>query len=738
MVSQRRSTPTLFVTLISLSALASGAEIRVVPQFGWGRYGRIGPDRRWAVWWSASTASVRVIDLQRRCLAWTICLQRPQDAAFSPSGSLLGVCGEWRGFVLDLRSGKWTYLPTLRGNRLAFSADGKSLFVVRVRRSAASTSADYGKAGDASSPEAGAELIWADQSGTVLRKYSLRMRHPSVVEVAPDGSKVTVAGVYYEADVKGTREGKRAGTIEEVVDLQSGSVSVNKGPLGKDWPKNYKSRRFDELNPSSTSRTIVQACHAFRFDPNSGILVAFGHNAPQGKMTPEEVRVPSRRGSALVAWHLPTGRFLGNLRRLYALRRVYDVYGFLRPGLLACLASKKAGVGVSLIDLSNKRNWFIRLEGSRSNDLFRLLPTDVVPNADGTRFAVFVPDARRLFTGSLQIWTLREELKLLAEVRSPFHVSMQWSPEGRLFRLREERDDKRVLEIRSQDGRLQKNLRAGDFMELAMTANAGALRTSAPRTPSEATDSVRQSLQASRKQESFARVECFAVSRSGKKLALGLRAGKTGRVVVVDTGTWKQVAELNDIPSVVSACQFAGDGLLLVAHGLGQVKLWNYLTGATIWSSNTGSDNIVAFGYVPGGRYVVCRYTLPAASILDIRDGAVLRSTWSSGWLPPSPVRGWSNPQLVDDGSVMLEARDGSLQISIVETATGKWHMTLCPLPEDQWIIYTPDGYWEGSQNVREWVRFYRGPFLLAPKQAERFRKPLEIRRVLRRLLGAR
>jgi hypothetical protein len=71
---------------------------------------------------------------------------------------------------------------------------------------------------------------------------------------------------------------------------------------------------------------------------------------------------------------------------------------------------------------------------------------------------------------------------------------------------------------------------------------------------------------------------------------------------------------------------------------------------------------------------------------------------------------------------VALEVEQSTIEVNIVVTHSGEKLLTFSAFPNDQWVIYTPEGYWDGSASVHEYVKFYRKDKLLDVRSAERFR----------------
>jgi hypothetical protein len=165
------------------------------------------------------------------------------------------------------------------------------------------------------------------------------------------------------------------------------------------------------------------------------------------------------------------------------------------------------------------------------------------------------------------------------------------------------------------------------------------------------------------------------------------------------------------------------------------IQLWDIKNRRTLWT--TYSILPEQFGYVPGGPYVVCGRLRQSGTVLNLSDGKILRNTCTllrNG--EPPPGLSWSQSQLIADGTWALEMVPETPLVRLVAVATGEVLLTFCTLPKEQWIVYTPDSQWDGSERVTDWVRFYRGLQPLETHQIEALRNRAAIETALRRVFG--
>ena len=84
-------------------------------------------------------------------------------------------------------------------------------------------------------------------------------------------------------------------------------------------------------------------------------------------------------------------------------------------------------------------------------------------------------------------------------------------------------------------------------------------------------------------------------------------------------------------------------------------------------------------------------------------------------------------PTPIGDGRLVLDPVLGSNIIRLAETATGRTIATFAPFADPDWMIWTPEGLWTGSENALDWVSFYRGGTALSREAVLALRNPAEV-----------
>ncbi len=229
------------------------------------------------------------------------------------------------------------------------------------------------------------------------------------------------------------------------------------------------------------------------------------------------------------------------------------------------------------------------------------------------------------------------------------------------------------------------------------------------------------------------RVWRLALDDSGGRLAVAMAGPDRGLVGVASRKTRAIETVLEGLPNLVNALLFVGRDRLLTGSSSGRVQLWDLAARRPLWTAET-KEQVVQFGYVPGSPNVVCCNLYRSGVVLRLEDGKAvyksppLRGSDSDVTLP------WTQPQLFGRGQWALEMDVESMQLRLVELATGRVALTYCGLSEGQWIAFTPAGDWDGSEKAQQWVQFCSGLRPVSPDEAEKRRSRAAIEAVLTRV----
>jgi hypothetical protein len=512
-------------------------------------------------------------------------------------------------------------------------------------------------------------LYLFDLEGRQLARYAVRMSVPQVVDFLKGGRMVRLRGLYGNPMMRVLR----MGSAEQFVDLQTGNTEHNQGPIQRGRPAAPEDPTRVKLPQPTQQKRVAQRSEELHWDEAGGTCVQFGSCVPEGGVAK--------------AWDVRGGRFLGTLGYGISGRQIG---GFVGPATLLANAWEHGECHLSQIDVRNGQITPTRLPAAVS-----------LPAPSGKHLVAHVgwantreqwwelhtlPPAEPLYRAKLD----RRKVRPLA-----------WSRQGRYFvRSRRTGPDAGLTLIRARDGKTDE-IKLGELL---------------------AKHTVREGWDL--------KIWCLDLDEEAGQLAVGVGEPKLGMVLVMRLADRQIETVLEGFPGCPAALRFVADDRLLVGHRRGAVQLWNLQAREPLWTTETQED-LLQFDFVPGGEYLVGGHLFRSASVLRLEDGKLLRKTRPLlGGDSPVPLP-WINPKLIGSGRLALEMDPESLQVRLVETGSGRILLTYCGMPEDQWIVYTPQGDWDGSAGIHEWVRFYDGLRAVEAAAADRRRSPAQIAAVL-------
>jgi WD40 repeat protein len=388
-------------------------------------------------------------------------------------------------------------------------------------------------------------------------------------------------------------------------------------------------------------------------------------------------------GSGLTnAWDVRAGRFLASLGKQ---DQVSGISGFLSSDTILANAWKDGQCRLSMVDVRTGQVVLTRLE-----------PAVSLPAPDGRHFT-----ARTGWYSGQKEWLELYSVPLGQPLfRKPFDRAVMgpsgWSHTGRYFVWSRARGpEAAVLLVHATDGKVE-TIKLGDLFPRHTENDGWRLQ-----------------------------VWSHDLDDGTGRMAVGTgRDPHTGSVAIVRLADKKTETLLERFPSWVTAVRLMTGNCLLTATGDGLVQLWDLRRRKPLWSTPT-QEQVVQFGFLPGSPLVVCVNMFRSASVLRLEDGALLRRT-------DRILGSDSTIQLISGGKLALEMAHESLEVRLTEAVSGTPLLGYCPLPDGQWLVHSPQGDWDGSERVHDWVRFYRGLSLLSPAEAEQHRNPAAIRAVLK------
>ena len=508
-------------------------------------------------------------------------------------------------------------------------------------------------------------------------RFPVGMDVPQVLEVQPDGKTVRVRGAHGNPM---SHFGGSMGKAEETIHLDTGKTERDWGPLVQGRTTAADSGAIEriadpplaKLPPVDAKKSVPQGLGEFWWNEVSGLCV--------------------HAGAGTKAWDIRGAQFLGTLGTEDGLS---EISGFLGPDAILAHAWENHKQYLSLVDVRSGRIVTTRLP------LYSALPSP-----DGKSILVQSNPRKEQENRLVELFHVPPGEPFYSEA-SDFHARRVWSGNGQYVAcLRPRSAGPGVRIISAADGK---------FVEIALADVIASHTTGKDRPPP---------------------IWVLVLDDSGDQLAAGMGWTDSGFFAVASRKTGRVETVIDGLPKLVHALQFIGPDRLLTGTMSGRVQLWDLHRRQPLWTTETNQEPL-QFGYIPGGPYVVCGHFGRSGTVLRLEDGKImyktrpLRSGGDSNVLLP-----WTQPQLIGRGLWALEMDPESMQVRLVEIATGRVALTYCALPDSQWIIYTPSGDWDGSDHIHDWVKFFDGLKPVAPQEADRRHRRQAIQAVAKQVFS--
>lgn len=660
--------------------------VRVVPKLSWmapncerapqvvDDAGRFGATVRT---WS-SIPNVIIVDLKHKQPAWVIQSRSASAFAFSRDGRWLASCGAGSGFLLDLQCDRLAYCGWLDGDALGFAPDDKSIGIAAGRYQRLVSDPAHRP------PEP--EVLIRNLDGRLVESYPLAMNMPRKLSFSNDGTTLTVEGYIGQ-----NLESHIGGTIlpaTQTIDLKTNKsafamAEVKHGFGPPPFPPDPRFPKPDE------KKTFGQTLARVLLDDARRTLVITGTGMPEGGV------VKAWRDMAEPAAPLTLGT--GNATKPICV---------LANGFL--LASRWH----RLADLPE--DWdreVLRPRGGYSDvELLTLIElqtgkaTPLLENAVQWEAAVPSPDGRRLAIPTirnserqLELWDVTTEgIKRVCNIpgvyREPNRID--WAGDGK------------TLGILSPDGTVE-------------LLTSGGERVKSFAVPTEGRG-----------------MSGLSLSPDGRHIAVGVygdskKDHNDAYVLVFDSGTGKEVARFTGFRGW-GLGRFVDNNRLLVwgSWPRSPIRLCALTDGKTLWEAEARGD-VQEIVYAPGSPFVICKYSW-SADVFALADGKRLRDT------PDARRTQWNKPATICGGQAIIDSEYGTNIIGLYNLRGD------CSLPVasfaafagSEWMVWTPDGFWTGSENALDWVAFYRGKGPLTREEALGLNQPDAVRARVKRLFA--
>jgi len=653
--------------------------IRVVPNRAWRPIhhgdavrGVRGPKGRFAACVERVSRNVYVLDLTDTRPAWII--PAPKDLepiaglAFSRDGRTLAMSGPNGGLLLDLKSDRLTRAPWLAGGPVAFSPDDEVIWIA-------------GRAGRPpdTTPSGRGEpaLRCFTREGKQAKSLALATNLPGRITFAKDGRTLIVEGVMGYA--LGARHGGQMETVTQTIDLRTdkSTAVVGKREHGGGAHRSVEHLLFPDVLPKADGRRThgQDFLHAY-WNEAMHRLIVHASGMPEG--------------GALKAWaSLERAAFaatLGTSNNVQPIGQAPDGRLIVR----AWYRVRDLPENIRKHGMNEKPDEHVQLVAECDPATGRTTPR-LIPG--GRKAFLLSPDGRHLAAVlerdglTLEIWRLADAKRLAAISADDVDLNrLQWTRSGSHLAARVSAKDAHWLDVWTPDGQ----------------------RTT--RVPAPSHD--------------------FALSPDGRLVAFGGSAGgeRSGYVSVVDTETGKERRRYTDLDVWWGTACFIDAERLLVGDHTG-ASSWLALhwlsTDRPIWRVKA-QGQVQAIRLSAGGKVAVFDHQTygAGADIRRMADGSRLpEGATAPAWYRPTPIA---------DGRLVLDPVLRSNIIRLAETATGKTIATFAPFADPEWMVWTPDGLWSGSENALDWVSFYRGSTPLSRDAVLSLRKPSVVQERIR------
>jgi WD40 repeat protein len=632
--------------------------------------------------------------------------------AFSPDGKTLASGGDDRTVKLwDMKTGELK--RRLVGHvaavaTIVFSRDGKTL------------ASDGGKGvgcgtGDG---QPGETILWDTQSWTIKRRLGNSQYKFFSLAFSPNIR--TVAFASDDTEILDALTGRSKWKLPSVSGVLAFSPDGNTLALAG-WEQTVQLRN---AQTGAVRRTLSGASRSPR-------AVAF---SPDGKV------LARANGETLTVWNTRTGEISQTLQvdgnhilfspdskllaswsnqedgsltlKLWDARTWQVKQPLSLPGLHATSAafspdSKMLAFGCDdgAIRLCNIQTGAMRMLTSRvaSLEVSSLLAVIGLPLSP---FAIS-PDGLSAAMGSgkgVSLWNLRSgEMKQALKGQRGFVISVAFSPDGKL--IAGGGDENTVQLWEAEGGKSRRVLSGpdewGHFTSVAFFPDGKTLATASNNGSKLLWDPI------TGKHKSLPNAQLagpIGFSRDGRTMA----AFASGEILLINiqTGKTKKIVSEDDVYQTV----FSPDGKLIAgAQSCGQVTVWNADTGAVHKSVALTEpfEDVLLVAISPDGKLGAGGCSDNSVRVWDVQTGKVKRALTGHNqdvvWVAFSP-----------DGK-MLASGSYDNTLKIWEPNSGRLLATLMILPPskkgepNEWIAFTPEGYYTGSVGASRFIRWRVG-----------------------------
>lgn len=225
---------------------------------------------------------------------------------------------------------------------------------------------------------------------------------------------------------------------------------------------------------------------------------------------------------------------------------------------------------------------------------------------------------------------------------------------------------------------------------------------------------------------SYSMVLSIAFSPDGKKIV----AGTFDRLVKVrDAATGGEILTLRGRAANVEAAAFSPDGRTLATGGLfGELRLWNVETGQSPVYIKAGDDWIKKLKFSFDGKILGSSGGSAAGTRLwEAATGREIKFTSYPAWFLSDETSDTINA----NGRRIRAERSGA-QIKFVDAETNRELARMIALDQTDWVITTPDGRFDASENAQKLLHYSYGTEIISLEQLkETYYEPQLLQKIL-------
>jgi len=523
-------------------------------------------------------------------------------------------------------------------------------------------------------------MAWSVESGEILASFPRKREHIRALAASVDGSSL------FSGHTDGTVRSwdtKTAAMRWEIKPQARLIRSLAVSPCGRMVAVGCESQSVKLVE--SESGEIVRSLEG---QQRSLGVVAF---SPDGKWV-----VGASFQSPVEMWETDSGE----RKRTFKLPALRDA-GFLRMAIPPDGSQVvRGGPGTSLTV------WNLR------DATVRFIPTD---QKREPRFVAFSPDGQTLATAAswdkVRLWDCKTwELKGTIDERQPGLRALSFTPDGRMLCVGrtdgprpEDKGGVQLWDIGS--GNLVRTLVAPrksptadtDFRNIVFAPDGNTLLTTNDDGTVRSWDY--RDGKVTRTVNMHSRwVNTMVFSPDGK---LAISCGGDRAVKLWNAEDWSELKTMKPHGFWVSSVCLSPDGNLFASvSGDHSVKLWESKTGSLVRTLTGHRDHVTSAVFLPDGKRLVTEEGDGTIRVWNVADGRLLVSMCL---LPPTPT-----PKTSDGDAAPEKERPVN------------------------WLAFTPDGYFKGSEGADAFIRWRQGDKLLPASALPAFRRPDLVEAALR------